>query len=86
MLDNIVLQLIALGFYTLFIFFTFCDGFKLHVFKKLIWAAFFLFAALLSLKINNEFDLKIIIASSSLVGFIICWLDRKFKLKKNQVE
>jgi len=86
MLDNVALQLIALAFYTLFIFFTFCDGFKLHVFKKLIWAIFFLTACLLSLRVENEFDLKAIVAASSLIAFVICWLDKKYKQKTGQAQ
>lgn len=82
-LNDIILELVALGVYTLFIFFTFCDGFKLHVAKKLILALFFLAVCTITFRAFNEFDLKSIIASSSFIAFTICWLDKKFKKKKD---
>jgi len=60
-MENLLLQYIALCVYVLFMGFTFCDGFKLHIARKLIWFCAFLLVALPTFKSRGEFDLGLIL-------------------------
>jgi len=72
MAERMMMQFLTLSIYVLFMGFTFCDGFKLHIGKKLVWSAVFLFRAVLSLKLKNEFDLTFILPLSTLLALLLC--------------
>ena len=76
-MDNIILkQFIALSLYTLCMGFCFCDGFRLHFLRKLIWFSVYAFLCIFTFKMTRSdgqltslygrFDLPFILASGSL--------------------
>jgi Mg2+/citrate symporter len=81
MVNTLLLQLLTLSLYTLFMGFCFCDGFKLHILKKLLWFSVFLTISIYTLKIKNEFDLVIILPIPTLLAILLCSY-KKIKSKK----
>lgn len=81
MLDKLLMQLFALSLYTLFTGFCFCDGFKLHILKKLIWFVVFLAVSIYTLNIKNEFDLSFILPIPILLAIVLCSYE-KMQAKK----
>ena len=82
-----LLELVPLGCYVTYIYFSFCDGFGLRPRRKMIWGICFLFFSFLSFKAKGEFDLKIIIALSSVLAFVFALFQKrenKLKGKKNE--
>ena len=79
---ELLLQLCALSLYVLFMGFCFCDGFKLHILRKLIWFTVFLFIALPTFKSKGNFDLAIILPIPTLLAFILCWYEKRSREKK----
>jgi hypothetical protein len=49
----------------------FCDGFKLHTVRKLIWFAVLLAISLYTYKAKNEFDLALILPVPSLLAIFL---------------
>lgn len=82
MMDNpLVMQLLTLSLYTLFMGFTFCDGFKLHTGRKLVWFAVFGALSIYSMRIKNEFDLTLILPVSIVLAIVLCGYE---KIKSNK--
>jgi len=79
--NPLVMQLLTLSLYALFMGFTFCDGFKLHVARKLVWFAVFGALSIYSMRIRNEFDLTLILSVSISLAIILCAYE-KIKSKK----
>lgn len=77
-------QLLALSLYALFIGFCFCDGFRLHIGRKLLWFTVYATVSIVTFEAGGSFDLAFIFASSSLLAFLLC-LYEKIKLKKNKL-
>jgi len=74
-------QLAALSAYTLFVGFCFCDGFRLHIGRKLLWFTVYAAVCIVTFKAKASFDLAYIFACSSLLAFLLC-LYEKIKSKK----
>ena len=72
-MEPLLLQLLALSVYVLFMGFTFCDGFKLHIVRKLIWFSAFLLVALPAFQSKGEFDLSAILPLPTMLAFMLCW-------------
>lgn len=72
----LLMQFITLSIYILFIGFTFCDGFKLHIVRKLIWFVAFLIICINTLTVTGEFDLTLILPTSTLLAFLLCYLEK----------
>ena len=83
-MNNLILQFIALSLYVLFMGFTFCDGFKLHILRKLIWFSVFLMIALPIYKSKGEFDLAVILPIPTLLAFVLCWYEKIIAKSKKQ--
>ncbi|MCM8801318.1 MAG: hypothetical protein NC912_04865 [Candidatus Omnitrophica bacterium] len=77
MLNKFLLSLFALSLYTLFMGFCFCDGFKLHIKRKLIWFGFFLLISIYILKTEGEFDLALILPLPTLLAILLCAYEKK---------
>jgi len=75
------MQFLVLSLYAFFVGFCFCDGFKLHILRKLLWFITFLIISIYILKIKNEFDLALILPIPTLLAFLLCYYERK-NLKK----
>lgn len=74
-------QLLALSLYAFFVGFTFCDGFKLHIFGKLLWFAAFAGISIYTFKARGVFDLPLILSVSSTLAFLFC-IQQKVKFAK----
>jgi hypothetical protein len=75
--NALLAQLIALSLYALFMGFCFCDGFKLHIVRKLIWFAVFLCISIYALKTRNEFDLSLILPVPTLLAILFCNYEKR---------
>ena len=77
-MENVIfLNWLTLSLFVAFVGFCFCDGFKLHILRKLIWFVFFLAVVLISLKIKNEFDLTLILPPCIVLAIILCYLQKR---------
>jgi len=76
---KIFLEFIALSCYVLLMGFTFCDGYKLHIARKLVWFAVFLVIALSVFKAKGEFALELILPIPCLLAFALGWYELKIK-------
>jgi len=70
--NPIFLQWLALSLFAAFMGFCFCDGFKLHIKRKMIWFSIFLLITVYSLLIKGYFDFTYIIPVPSLLAVILC--------------
>jgi len=82
MANRLLMQFLVLSLYAFFVGFCFCDGFKLHILRKLLWFITFLIISIYILKIKNEFDLALILPIPTLLAFLLCYYERK-NLKKD---
>jgi len=72
-MENILLmQLLTLSLFTFFMGFCFCDGFKLHILRKLIWFLAFLYLCIVTLKTKGNFDLVDILPVSLILAILLC--------------
>ena len=79
---NILLrQFLTLSLYTLFMGICFCDGFKLHTLRKLVWFIVFLAISIYTLRTKNEFDLAYILPIPTLLAILLCSYE-KVKAKR----
>ena len=72
MQNRLILQFLALSLYVLFIGFCFCDGFRLHILRKLLWFAVFTITSIYVLKTRQEFDLALILPAPTLLAILLC--------------
>ncbi|MDD2689819.1 MAG: hypothetical protein PHT41_06700 [Candidatus Omnitrophica bacterium] len=72
MSNTLLMQLFALSLYTLFMGFTFCDGFKLHILRKLLWFSVFAAISIYVIKTKNEFNLSLILPIPTLLAILLC--------------
>jgi hypothetical protein len=70
--NPLLIQWLAITFYSFFMGFCFCDGFKLHIVRKLIWWITFLIICIYVLKTEGEFDLALILPIPSLLAILLC--------------
>jgi hypothetical protein len=77
MANRLLMQFLALSLYAFFVGFCFCDGFKLHILRKLIWFITFLIISIYILKIKNEFDLVLILPIPTLLAFLLGFYEIK---------
>lgn len=80
--DTLFWQWLSLSLFVLFMGFCFCDGFKLHILRKLVWFAGFIALAVLSLRLRDEFDLTFILPPSILLGILLCYLEKRRQQRK----
>lgn len=83
MANRLLMQFLTLSLYTLFMGFCFCDGFKLHILRKLLWFAVFLAMSIFALKSKNEFDLAFILPIPTLLAILLCNYE-KIKARQKQ--
>jgi hypothetical protein len=76
----LIRQFLALSIYVLFVGICFCDGFKLHVARKLAWFLTFLLISVYILKRTNQFDLSLILPVPTLLAILLC----RYELKRSQ--
>ncbi len=71
------MQFLALSLYTFFVGFCFCDGFKLHILRKLVWFIIFLAISIYILNTKNEFNLELILPVPTLLAILLCYYEKK---------
>lgn len=82
MAEIMFMQFLTLSLYAFFVGFCFCDGFKLHIVRKLIWFIVFLALSIYSVKATNEFDLTLILPTTTLLAILLCAYEKKMAKKK----
>ena len=80
-INQLLLQLLTLSLFTLLMGITFCDGFKLHVVRKLIWFVSFAAIAFYVLKTTGEYDLAKILPAPIILALLL-FVDQKLRAKK----
>jgi hypothetical protein len=70
--DRLLMQFLVLSLYAFFMGFCFCDGFKLHTARKLIWFGVFLVVCVYVLRQKGEFELLLILPLPLLLGVLLC--------------
>ena len=80
--NTLLLQFIALSLYVFFMGFCFCDGFKLHILRKLIWFGTFLFISIYVFKTKNEFNLTYILPTPTLLAILLCAYEKRKSNRK----
>ncbi len=73
-------DLIPLACFLFFTFFSFCDGFKLHPARKLMFAGYFLALAIFVYTQVGFLSLRILIPFASLLAMTLGW----FQIKDNE--
>jgi hypothetical protein len=77
MAEKFILQFIALSTYTFLMGFIFCDFFKLHILRKLIWFIVFVAISVYVLKMRGEFDLGLILPIPMLLAIWLGWVQKR---------
>ena len=82
MAQTILKQLMALTAYTFFMGFCFCDGFGLHIIRKLIWFMIYSGVSIYTFRAQNQFDLSMILTVSSLCAIVLCTYEKRKSSRK----
>jgi len=83
MAARFVMEFVALILYAFFVGFCFCDGFRLHVLRKIAWFSAFLLTSVIVLKARDEFDLALILPVPTLFALLLCGIEaRKVREKR----
>jgi len=77
MAEKLFLQFITLSIYAFLMGFIFCDFFKLHILRKLVWFALFTLISAYVLKAKGEFDLGLILPLPLLAAIVLGWLEKR---------
>ena len=73
----LLMEFLTLSIYTLFMGFCFCDGFKLHIMRKIIWNVVFLAICIYTFRIKNAFDLTFILPVPTLLAILLCNYEKR---------
>ncbi|MCM8770609.1 MAG: hypothetical protein NC936_01910 [Candidatus Omnitrophica bacterium] len=68
---TLIQQFFALSLFALLIGICFCDGFKLHVARKLVWFAIFLAISIYVFLETAEFNLALILPIPTILAIIL---------------
>lgn len=77
MAEKFILQFATLSIFSLLMGITFCDFYRLHTVRKLIWFGFFLAISIYVLFTRGEFDLGLILPVPMLVAIGLAWVERR---------
>jgi len=77
-------QWLTLSLFVSFMGFCFCDGFNLHILRKLLWFVVFLGLVIYSLKFRGGFDLTFILPISLLLAILLCTYEKRRQRTKNK--
>jgi len=76
-MQRIVCEFLTLSVFLFFMGFCFCDGFKLHVVRKIIWFVGFLITVLVVFQRTQAFDLVSILPFPLILALILCWYEKR---------
>lgn len=74
-------EFVALAAYVSYMGYSFCDGFKLSIERKVLWVGVFLMVSLFVLRMSGEYNLAMILPIPSIVAIALGW-SQKMKTKK----
>jgi hypothetical protein len=77
--ERLILQFVTLTIFSFLMAITFCDFYKLHIARKLIWFAVFLAISIYVLRACSEFELFLILPVPMLLAIGLGWLQKKKK-------
>ncbi|MCM8771053.1 MAG: hypothetical protein NC936_04215 [Candidatus Omnitrophica bacterium] len=84
-MDKILLQqFFALSIFALFMGICFCDGFKLHILRKLVWWVIFLIICTYVFLKTAEFNLALILPIPLILAIILGEYEIQKAKKKNR--
>jgi len=83
--SSILGQLLGLSFYVIFMGFCFCDGFKLHILRKLVWFSVFIASSIYTIKVKGEFDLAFIVIIGSILAVLLCGYEKNKRNKNGNI-
>ena len=75
-------QWLTLSLFVSFMGFCFCDGFNLHILRKIFWFVVFLVLVMFSFKIKGTFDLILILPPSILLAILLCYYEKRKQKRK----
>ncbi len=78
MTQTVILPFLTICIYLFFIGICFCDGFKLHIARKLIWFLVFLFISIDIFEKTKGFNLALILPVPTLLAIFFC----RYELRK----
>jgi hypothetical protein len=78
---TLLLQFLTLCLFTVFVGFCFCDGFRLHIARKLVWFITYILIVSQTLRIKNDFDLAWILPVPILLALLLC-INETIRAKK----
>jgi hypothetical protein len=81
MAEKLLLQFITLSVYTFLMGFIFCDFFKLHILRKLLWFIVFLAISAYVLNKRGEFHLGLILPIPMLLAIWLGWVEKRRGIK-----
>jgi hypothetical protein len=81
-MEPLLMQLIALSLYLLCMGFCFCDGFKMHTGRKLIWFGVFAAISIYTFNATHEFNLALILPVPSLLAILLGSFERRKAILK----
>ncbi len=77
MAERLLLEFVTLGIFSFLMGITFCDFYKLHIVRKLIWFSSFLAISVYVLHVRGEFDLVFILPVPMLLAIVLArWQNR----------
>ena len=82
MAERLILQFVTLTIFSFLMGITFCDFYKLHIVRKLIWFSIFLAISVYVLHTCGEFDLSLILPVPMLAAIGLAWWQRDKNRKK----
>jgi hypothetical protein len=77
MAEKLILQFLTLSIFSFLMGITFCDFYRLHTVRKLIWFGVFLAVSSYVLRMRGEFDLALILPIPMLLAIGLAWLQKK---------
>jgi len=83
---TLLMQFLTLSIYTLFMGICFCDGFKLHILRKLVWFITFAIISIYVLKTKNQFDLTLILPIPTLLAILLCSYEHRKSEKASNLK
>ncbi len=75
--NTIFWQWLTLSLFASFVGFCFCDGFKLHILRKLLWFMVFLGLVIFSMRMGKGFALTVILPPSILLAILLCYYEKR---------
>ncbi len=77
MAQRLILEFVTLSIFSFLMGITFCDFYRLHTARKLIWFCIFLAISAYVLRTRGEFDLALILPIPILLAIGLAWLQKK---------